>query len=45
MTGDYLSELLNAVAVDPDLPGITYGTGVAVYSSGPFGPAYGHEGP
>jgi len=44
MTGDYLSELFNAVAVDPDLPGITYGTGVAVYSSGPFGPVYGHAG-
>ena len=44
ITGDYLSELLNAVAVDSNLSDITYGTGVAVYSSGPFGSVYGHAG-
>jgi D-alanyl-D-alanine carboxypeptidase len=44
MAGDYLSELLNAVAVAPDLTDVTYGAGVAVYSSGPFGPVYGHAG-
>ena len=44
MTGNYLTELLNAVVVDPDLSDIRYGTGVAVYSSGPFGPVYGHAG-
>ncbi len=44
MDGDYLPELLRAVAVDPDLDDIKYGAGVAVYSSGPFGPVYGHAG-
>ncbi len=44
MAGDYLSELLRTVAVDPDLTDVTYGAGVAVYSSGPFGPVYGHAG-
>jgi D-alanyl-D-alanine carboxypeptidase len=44
MAGDYLSELLNTVAVAPDLTDVTYGAGVAVYSSGPFGPVYGHAG-
>jgi D-alanyl-D-alanine carboxypeptidase len=44
MAGDYLSELLNAVAVSPDLADVTYGAGVAIYSSGPFGLVYGHAG-
>ena len=44
MTGDYLSELLTAVPVDPKLTDVKYGTGVAVYSNGPFGPVYGHAG-
>ena len=44
IAGDYLSDLLSAVAVDPDLTDVTYGAGVAVYSSGPFGPVYGHAG-
>ncbi len=44
MAGDYLPELLRAVAVDPNLADVTYGAGVAVYSSGPFGPVYGHAG-
>ena len=42
MTGDYLLELLSAVPVDPDLADVTYGAGVAIYSSGRFGPVYGH---
>jgi D-alanyl-D-alanine carboxypeptidase len=44
MAGDYLPELLRGVAVDPNLADATYGVGVAVYSSGPFGPVYGHAG-
>jgi D-alanyl-D-alanine carboxypeptidase len=44
MTGDYLMELLSAIPVAPDLTDVTYGAGVAVYSSGPFGPVYGHAG-
>jgi len=44
MNGDYLSELFNAVPVDPNLTDVKYGTGVAFYSSGPFGPVYGHAG-
>ena len=44
MTGDYLSELLSAVPVNPDLTDVTYGAGVAIYSSGSFGPVYGHAG-
>jgi D-alanyl-D-alanine carboxypeptidase len=44
MAGDYLTELLSAVPVDADLTDTTYGAGVAVYTSGPFGPVYGHAG-
>ncbi|MEX1299656.1 MAG: serine hydrolase domain-containing protein [Desulfotignum sp.] len=44
MTGDYLSELLTAVPVDLKMTDVKYGTGVAVYSNGPFGPVYGHAG-
>lgn len=44
MVGDYLSELLSVVPVDSDVTDVTYGAGVVVYSSGPFGPVYGHAG-
>ncbi len=44
MAGDYLSEQLNAVAVAPDLTDVTYGAGVAIYSSSPIGLVYGHAG-
>ncbi|MFO7963703.1 MAG: serine hydrolase domain-containing protein [Desulfobacterales bacterium] len=44
MAGDYLSELLSAVPVDPDSTEVTYGAGVAIYSRGSFGPVYGHAG-
>jgi len=44
MTGNYLMELLSAVPVAPDFTDVTYGAGVAVYTSGPFGPVYGHAG-
>ncbi len=41
---DYLSRLLEGVAISPEAPGVSYGTGVAVYEETPFGPVYGHGG-
>ena len=32
------------VEVEPDSADIGYGAGVAVYTTGPFGPVYGHAG-
>ena len=44
LPGDYLTELFRAVAVDPKTTNIRYGAGVTIYTSGPFGPVYGHSG-
>jgi D-alanyl-D-alanine carboxypeptidase len=44
MSGRYLVDLLNSVPVSADSPDIRYGTGVAVYRTGAFGPVYGHGG-
>ena len=39
-----LNQMMTAAPVDPDQPNVRYGTGVAVYRTGPFGPVYGHGG-
>lgn len=44
MTGDYLTELLRGIPVSPEDSDIYYGSGVAIYRPGPFGPVYGHGG-
>lgn len=44
MAGDYLADLLMTVEVEPDSADVGYGAGVAVYTTGPFGPVYGHAG-
>ncbi len=44
MAGDYLTELLRGTPVSPEDSDIYYGSGVAIYRSGPFGPVYGHGG-
>jgi len=44
MAGDYLADLLMTVEVEPDSADVSYGAGVAVYTTGPFGPVYGHAG-
>ena len=40
----YVERLLDGVSVHPDLPDVLYGSGVAIYRAGPFGPVYGHGG-
>ena len=42
--GDYLTELLRRIPISPEDAGIYYGSGIAIYRSGPFGPVYGHGG-
>lgn len=42
--GDYQEELLRAVPVSRDTVDIRYGAGVAIYLTGPLGPACGHGG-
>lgn len=44
MEAPYLDRLLDAVPVDPDVPGILYGAGVAIYAGTPQGPVWGHGG-
>ncbi len=44
MPGNYLGQLLRPVPVSADSDDLCYGAGVAIYRSGPFGPAYGHGG-
>jgi D-alanyl-D-alanine carboxypeptidase len=44
MSGDYLSELLKSVTIDLQHADIRYGVGVAIQTSGRFGPVYGHAG-
>ena len=44
MDSDYLSGLLEGVAIHPDAPGVSYGAGVAIYQETPHGPVYGHGG-
>ncbi|MGC9371532.1 MAG: serine hydrolase domain-containing protein [Paracoccaceae bacterium] len=44
MSAPYLYRLLDGVQVDPEAPGIRYGTGVAIYGDTPRGPVYGHGG-
>jgi D-alanyl-D-alanine carboxypeptidase len=42
--GDYLDNLLRAVPVGKDAPGVSYGVGVAIRENGPFGKSLGHGG-
>lgn len=42
--GDYLPELLRAVAVDANNSNTRYGAGVAIFKSDRYGPVYGHAG-
>jgi D-alanyl-D-alanine carboxypeptidase len=44
MERDYLSALLDGVAIHPDAPGVFYGAGVAIYQETPNGPVCGHGG-
>lgn len=44
ISGEYLSELLRSVAIDPKNTGARYGVGVAITTSDHFGPVYGHAG-
>ena len=44
MPGDYLDDLLQAVAISPDSEDIQYGIGVGIYRNSPFGLVYGHGG-
>ncbi|WP_245626789.1 serine hydrolase domain-containing protein [Aestuariivita boseongensis] len=44
MKEPYLDRLLDAVPVSQDAPGIFYGTGIAIYTTTPRGPVYGHGG-
>jgi D-alanyl-D-alanine carboxypeptidase len=44
MQAPYLDRLLDGVPVAPDVPGILYGAGVAIYADTPRGPVYGHGG-
>ncbi len=44
MTGDYLTELLRGIPISPEDADSYYGSGIAIYRSGPFGPVYGHGG-
>ena len=44
MDRPYIDDLLDGVPVLPDMPDVLYGSGVAVYQTGPFGPVYGHGG-
>lgn len=40
----YLDDLLDGVPIQPDVPNILYGSGVAIYTDTPNGPVYGHGG-
>jgi len=44
MSGNYLPQLLKAVAVSPREPDSRYGAGVVIYTSDRYGPVYGHAG-
>lgn len=44
MPGPYLEQLLQAVPVGADAPGVFYGSGVAIDRSGPHGDILGHGG-
>lgn len=44
MEAPYMVKLLDGVPVHPDMPGILYGSAVAVYKDTPHGPVYGHGG-
>lgn len=44
MAEPYLDRLLEGVPVSPEVPGILYGAGVAIYADTPRGPVYGHGG-
>jgi D-alanyl-D-alanine carboxypeptidase len=44
MDHPYFDDLIDGVSVHPDMPDVLYGSGVAVYRTGPFGPVYGHGG-
>lgn len=44
MAAPYLAQLLDAVRVAPDTPGVLYGSGVAIYAETPRGPVFGHGG-
>jgi D-alanyl-D-alanine carboxypeptidase len=44
LASPYLDRMLNGAPVAPDVPGILYGAGVAIYADTPRGPVYGHGG-
>ncbi|NBB77595.1 MAG: serine hydrolase, partial [Bacteroidetes bacterium] len=44
MSGDYLTQVLDAVPVHENHQNIRYGLGVAIHKEGEFGPTYGHGG-
>jgi len=44
LSGDYLAELLWSVPIDAQRDDVRYGAGVAITTSGRFGPVYGHAG-
>ncbi|MBI4652437.1 beta-lactamase family protein [Candidatus Desantisbacteria bacterium] len=44
LSGEYLSELFTAAAIDPNATDIQYGAGIAINTNGRFGPVYGHAG-
>lgn len=44
LANPYLDRMLDGALVAPDVPGILYGAGVAIYADTPRGPVYGHGG-
>jgi D-alanyl-D-alanine carboxypeptidase len=44
MDRPYIDDLIAGVSVHPEMPDVLYGSGVAVYRTGPFAPVYGHGG-
>lgn len=42
--GDYLEDLLQGTPIAPESDNISYGAGVGIYKTGPFGSVYGHGG-
>ena len=44
LSGDYLSELYNSIAIDSQHEDKQYGAGVAIHTNERFGPVYGHAG-
>ena len=44
MQGTYLDELLRETPISEEMPDMSFGTGVAIYKTGPLGPWYSHSG-